>query len=799
MSRRFAILSLAVVLATAAAAASSLIRGPAQAAGRADVEVVVRLRGAPVTRGRSLDSVVRAQRRFDATLHERLPAARIRWRYRLVLNGVAVVLPQSDLRRLAAIPDVAHVYLPARYTVEAGPAGDQIGAPQLWAPGLQNAGDGMKIAIVDDGVDQNHPFFNPAGYTMPSGFPKGQTAYTNAKVIAARVFPAPGQKDPGDLVPFEREESHGTHVAGIAAGNAGTKALGATISGVAPRAYIGNYRALTVPTDGGFGDDGNAAELVAAVEAAVADGMDVINFSIGEFEIEPSRDVVALALDGAAAAGVVSVVSAGNDFEEYGGGSISSPASAEDAIAVGAVTTNRDGQTPNVVADFSSAGPTPLSLRLKPEIAAPGSAILSSLPDGWGTLSGTSMAAPHVTGGVALLRQRHPDWTASQVKAALVETGRPAWLDPERMRHAGPTRVGGGVVDLVSADKPLVFSDPSTVSFGLLPAGRSVTVSIALTDAGGGAGTWSVSIESAGAGGAQVQAPPTVDVPGTLVLTATAGAAAKEGELGGTVVLQRAGVERRIPIWLRVTRSRLGQEPVTELRKSGDYSGDTRGRPSLVSAYRYPQRVPGGSQRLAGPEQVFRVLLMRPVENFGVVITARGSGVKVQPRVVVGDENRLTGYAALPIISNPYLASYGRSVLVAGALRPAAGAYEVVFDSATSAGAGRFRFHLWIDDVQPPVVRLRSRTVRIGQPLRLRATDSGSGVAVETAVARIDGMPRRVLFRNGELQVDTQRVAAGRHRLAFQVSDYQETRNDENVAAVLPNTRRISTPVTLRP
>src|SRR5262249_25203394 len=209
----------------------------------------------------------------------------------------------------------------------------------------------------------------------------------------------------------------------IAAGDAGTRALGATLSGVAPHAYIGNYRALTVPTDSGLGKDGNAPELVAAIEAAVADGMNVINLSVGEPEIEPTRDVVALALDGAAAAGGGPVVSAGNDFEEFGKGSVSSPGNADKAITVAAVTTARSGDSPNVVADFSSAGPTPISLRLKPDVAAPGVDILSSRPGAnWGTLSGTSMAAPHVAGGAALLMERHPTWTVDQIKAALVET-----------------------------------------------------------------------------------------------------------------------------------------------------------------------------------------------------------------------------------------------------------------------------------------------------------------------------------------------------------------------------------------
>ncbi len=82
---------------------------------------------------------------------------------------------------------------------------------------------------------------------------------------------------------------------------------------------------LTIPTPG-FGLNGNSPEIVAAIEAAVRDGMDVINLSIGEAEIDPSSDIVAAALDAAAAAGVVPVVAAGNSFGELGAGSITSPA-----------------------------------------------------------------------------------------------------------------------------------------------------------------------------------------------------------------------------------------------------------------------------------------------------------------------------------------------------------------------------------------------------------------------------------------------------------------------------------------
>jgi hypothetical protein len=114
----------------------------------------------------------------------------------------------------------------------------------------------------------------------------------------------------------------------------------------------------------------------------------------------------------------------------------------------------------------------------------------------------------------------------------------------------------------------------------------------------------------------------------------------------------------------------------TALLTPGLHSGDTRGQPSLASRYRYPDVPAGGiiTSVLRGPEQVFRVTLTKPVANFGVVIVRRDGGARVEPRVVsAGDENRLTGYAALPFNLNPYLAQFGDPVLAAGAVRPLAG------------------------------------------------------------------------------------------------------------------------------
>ena len=349
------------------------------------------------------------------------------------------------------------------------------------------------------------------------------------------------------------------------------------IGGIAPRAYIGNYKALTVPTDADVGLDGNAPELVAAIEAAVQDGMDVINLSIGEPEIAPQHDAVALALDAAAAAGVVPVVAAGNDYGEFGAGSLSSPGSSAGAITVGASTS---GASPGI-AGFSSAGPTPISLRLKPDVVAPGTSIKSAQPGGnWGDLSGTSMATPHVSGAVALLLQRHPDWTPAQVKAALTVTARPLRAGDSQ---ALPTRVGAGLVDVAAADAPLVRPTPTAVSFGLLGSGVTLRRDVRLEDAGGGSGTWAAAFEPARAPtGSSLVVPSQVVVPGTLSLDLSTGAG--EGEISGVVVLRRAGVARRIPVWGRVAVPHLSLAGARTLVRDGTYAGNTRGRPAREAA-----------------------------------------------------------------------------------------------------------------------------------------------------------------------------------------------------------------------
>ena len=207
-------------------------------------EVVVALASPSLAHAPGTEARIAAeQRAFRRELSTSLPAARVRWQYRLVSNGFAVVLPSAQLPRSATSWGAGRLRLRSLHPqLDRSP--QQIGAAALWGQNLETAGQGMKIGVIDTGVDQAHPFFDPSGYSMPAGFPKGQVRFTNAKVIVARAFPPPRARNRNVGLAFDGDSSgHGTHVAGIAAGNARTPANGQTVSGVAPRAYIGNYRA----------------------------------------------------------------------------------------------------------------------------------------------------------------------------------------------------------------------------------------------------------------------------------------------------------------------------------------------------------------------------------------------------------------------------------------------------------------------------------------------------------------------------------------------------------------------------
>ncbi len=353
----------------------------AQKAPGADrVRVVLRLRGQPLAKWQSrrleargaeserrLDLREPAARRYLRTLEARqtraiaavreaVPSATVEQQFRILLNAVTVEAPVEALATLASLSSVTRVYPSLRYTSTLNTSPGVVGAtPFSNATGA--FGTGTKIAIVDDGVDPANPFFDPAGFSYPDGFPKGNRSFTTEKVIVARSFAPPGAPARSRR-PVDRNATfHGTHVAGIAAGAAGKTAPKGLdhpetpgLSGVAPNAWIGNYRVFNIPTP--IGDVANTPEIVAAFERAVTDGMDVINFSGGGPEVEPANDALIEAIENIAAAGVVAVVAAGNDRDDFGTGSIGSPSTAPAAISVAAVSNRHLFAPPLVVEGF---------------------------------------------------------------------------------------------------------------------------------------------------------------------------------------------------------------------------------------------------------------------------------------------------------------------------------------------------------------------------------------------------------------------------------------------------------------
>jgi minor extracellular serine protease Vpr len=857
------------------------------------------------------------QRAAIAEIRRAIPQARFSRRFQVVLNGLTVELPVRRLPALLRLSSVARIYPSVRYTLDLNRSPSIIGADVIHAT-TGARGEGIKIGVVDDGVDQTNPFLNPAGFTFPAGFPQGDQRFTTPKVIVARSFPGPGAGAAGQL-PVDRQASfHGTHVGGIAAGNTGTSSPGgrdhppvAGLTGVAPRAWIGNYRVFNVPTP--IGHVANTPEIVAAFEAAVRDGMDVINFSGGGAESEPATDAMIETVRNTAAAGVVPVISAGNDRDDFGLGTAGSPGTAPAAITVAAATNlhvfeaqlsvtapdapaflrtipiaNRGTADPNwsvsdqtlvdvgtivgtdgqpvdrflcgppndpnngqrstlppgslqglialasrgrctfvskaervraaggiglvlvnnrfgeptsipvempvpsgmisdldgarlreylagrngrttvrigrqplelvtgrsgVITFFSSAGPTAFGHRLKPDVSAPGGSILSAtLPEFTGgspfaVFDGTSMSAPHVAGAAALLVQRHPAWTAQQVKSALASTAGPAFGNTARTQEAPVLLEGAGMVSVPRADDPLIFTDPSSLSFGDLNVNggaqtRDITVTVA--DAGGGEGAWQVEVapQSASAG-AVLTAPGVTLAPGgqaQITARAFAAADAQAGDNYGFLVLRRGEATRRIPYLFLVTRPAL--ERTTPRRLVRFQTGSTLVGPSLVDRYRFPDSpfgippdVMGPPMREDGAEQVYVTTLDRPAVNIGVVADLVSENAQIDPFFLgTLDENNVQGLAGTPVNVNPLTFGFQLPNGAAGAALPRQQDFFVSVDSGrdpfTGARlAGSYRLRSWVNDVVPPRVRLLTTIVAAGRPtLALRATDAGAGV-----------------------------------------------------------------------
>ncbi len=153
------------------------------------------------------------------------------------------------------------------------------------------------------------------------------------------------------------------------------------------------------------------------------------------------------------------------------------------------------------------------------------------------------------------------------------------------------------------------------------------------------------------------------------------------------------------------------------------------------------------------------------------------------PHVVFdGDENHLVGFPGLPTTLNPYLSSFGEARPVAGAILPANGTYDIVFDTRAGVRPGPFTFRFWVNDTTPPQLRVVSTT---HGKVVVSIVDPGAGVDPESVRATLDGRTIERTFRHGRLTIAASR---GQHLLIVSASDYQELKNMEDVAPIKPNT-----------
>ncbi|MBK8051569.1 MAG: S8 family serine peptidase [Anaerolineales bacterium] len=351
-----------------------------------------------------------------------------------LLNGVAVSTKAGAVATLRSLPGVTSLYPDYRVQADLLESVPLIGAPLAWqmhdANGFPVTGEGIDVAIIDTGIDYTHPDL-------------GGCFGIGCRVAGGWDFEN-GDGDPKD------DHNHGTHVAGIVA------ASGA-ITGVAPAAHLWAFKVLD------YGGYGYASTIIAGIERSAdldgdpitVDPADVANISLGGSG--SPDDPMSRAVNAAVDAGVVVAVSAGNSGPYDG--SLRSPGVAQKAITVAA--SDKQDQ----IAGFSSRGPVRgYESMLKPDITAPGVSITSTVRAArYLAYSGTSMAAPHVAGAAALLKQLHPGWSPLRIKSNLMNTAKDL--------GASIFTQGSGRLQVDKAITAPMIVQPATIDMGYVDSG----------------------------------------------------------------------------------------------------------------------------------------------------------------------------------------------------------------------------------------------------------------------------------------------------------------------------------------
>lgn len=487
---------------------------------------------------------------------DKLEAAgvKIRQTFQYALNGFSISGTKANIEKVKAVADISVVSTVQRYTVQSEDNIKLIGGEAIrgyFDEGNERlTGKGVTVGVIDTGLDYRHPDL--------------MRSYGGGRDLVD------GDDDPMETKKMSSLNTfHGTHVAGVIAANGKVK-------GVAPEATIIAYRAL------GPGGSGTTEQVIAAIEQAIKDKVDVLNLSLGNNVNGPDLPI-SLALNKAVDHGIIAVTSSGNSGPSVW--TVGSPGTAAKAISVGASTptmqipylkigdlqvrlnpmqgsmdwdlhqsyeivdgglakkdelanvkgkivlaergeltfteksmnafeagaaaliiynntkgnfmgnlekelpipitalSKEDGkllreqitktkafartyiiEEKDILADFSSRGPVTSTWEIKPDVVAPGVAINSTIPGGYLPLQGTSMAAPHVAGAAALLKQAHPDWEPEKIKALLMNTAKPIFNEAGEQYRA--YEQGAGRIQLKEAMNSQSLVLPASLQFG---------------------------------------------------------------------------------------------------------------------------------------------------------------------------------------------------------------------------------------------------------------------------------------------------------------------------------------------
>jgi serine protease AprX len=388
------------------------LRASAMAGVAQPLRVIVRFRaGAAVTAAQATAGVTETRRAFRL-----IPAAALS----ATLDGIGKLSDRDDIEMIWYDSPV-HTML-------------DVSAPLIHAPGVWQSGftgAGVKVAIVDTGIDPAHPDF--------------------AGRIAQRAnFTSEGPND---------GHGHGTHVAGIIGGTGA--ASGGRFKGVAPECSF--YIAKVLNSNG----SGYESDVIAGVEWAAEQGAQVMNLSLGADGSCNGTDAMSVACDAAVAQGVVVCVAAGNAGP--GSSTVGSPGCARDVITIGATSKT------DAIAPFSSRGPT-ADGRIKPDLCFPGVGIVACraadtsignvVNDWYTTLSGTSMATPHAAGTCALLLQAKPGSPPSSIKSLLMNSAKNLGLEPNTQGSGRGDALAA--YQLASCSITNVIFSPTDLSVGQL-------------------------------------------------------------------------------------------------------------------------------------------------------------------------------------------------------------------------------------------------------------------------------------------------------------------------------------------